>query len=275
MKKKLILIISIFISWIYLANFINAITVTKNSWEVLDNTTWTNISNLTNKIDVSSSDIKLNWKLYVTWKLCDNSWKCLWDIEYGTAAVPWKSCLDIKSKWITKDWIYHIKPDANPAFEVYCNMTFGDWWWTLIHVSEEANSRWKFKWDGSCAQLNKDCNYKVNNTLVDTSNKVLFYTDSNYYAKLDYINTWKWALTMKDDVSRWAWWHNAWLTLKDKWASVSRDTYWNRFRDNSKWLIFCENNYYWVMTLSYWWTNGWMQNNNAWWNTHTINVFIK
>ncbi|MCT4616946.1 MAG: hypothetical protein N4A38_01920 [Candidatus Gracilibacteria bacterium] len=41
----------------------NAIIITKNSGEVLDNSTWTNISSLTNKIDVSGADIKLNGKL--------------------------------------------------------------------------------------------------------------------------------------------------------------------------------------------------------------------
>ncbi|MCT4617109.1 MAG: hypothetical protein N4A38_02760 [Candidatus Gracilibacteria bacterium] len=84
--KKIILFISILLSGIYLANFINAITVTKNSGEVLDNSTWTNISSLTDKIDVSSSDIKLNGKLYVTGELCSNIGgvkKCLGSCDDG------------------------------------------------------------------------------------------------------------------------------------------------------------------------------------------------
>ncbi|MCT4617601.1 MAG: hypothetical protein N4A38_05335 [Candidatus Gracilibacteria bacterium] len=68
--KKLILTLSILLAGIYLVNFISAISVTKDSGEVLDNLTWSEISILTDKIDVSSSDIKLNGKLYVTGELC-------------------------------------------------------------------------------------------------------------------------------------------------------------------------------------------------------------
>ncbi|MCT4616975.1 MAG: hypothetical protein N4A38_02065, partial [Candidatus Gracilibacteria bacterium] len=78
--------ISILLSGIYLANFINAITVTKNSGEVLDNSTWGTISSLTDKIDITSSDIKLNGKLYVTGELCSNIGgvkKCLGSCESG------------------------------------------------------------------------------------------------------------------------------------------------------------------------------------------------
>jgi hypothetical protein len=111
--KKFILTLSILLAWIYLSNFISAIVITKNSWEVLDNTTWTNISNLTNKIDVSSSDIKLNWQLYVTWKLCDNSWKCLWE-KIWTENSPWTNCKTIladEPSYLNQDWEYWIKPD--------------------------------------------------------------------------------------------------------------------------------------------------------------------
>jgi len=275
--KKLILIISIFISWIYLANFIGAITVTKNSWEILDNTTWSNISSLTNKIDVSWSNIKLNWKLYVTWKICDNSWNCLWDIKkWLTSDNPWLSCLDIQNSWVTQDGIYWIKPDANPAYQVYCNMTFDDWWWTLIHVWQTATNGREFKWDGSCSLLNQHCNYKVNNTLVDASNKVLFHTDNNYWAKLNYNKTWKWALAMKDDASRWVSNWASWLTFMEDWPSVSRSEYWNQFRDHWGWILFGNDGHYWVMSLSYYTSNnGWMQDWPTNSSTHTINVFIK
>ncbi|MCT4617187.1 MAG: hypothetical protein N4A38_03170 [Candidatus Gracilibacteria bacterium] len=85
--KKIILSLSLILSGIYLANFIGAITVTKNSGEVLDNITWTNISSLTDKIDVSGSDIKLNGKLYVTGKICDGDGNCL-----GKSLIDKSSC---------------------------------------------------------------------------------------------------------------------------------------------------------------------------------------
>ncbi|MCT4616837.1 MAG: hypothetical protein N4A38_01345 [Candidatus Gracilibacteria bacterium] len=68
--KKLILSLSIILCLIYLTNFIGAISVTKNPGEILDNSTWGNISSLTNKIDVSGDNIKLNGKLYITGELC-------------------------------------------------------------------------------------------------------------------------------------------------------------------------------------------------------------
>ncbi|MCT4616908.1 MAG: hypothetical protein N4A38_01705 [Candidatus Gracilibacteria bacterium] len=97
--KKFILFLSIIFSGIYLANFIGAITISKNSGEVLDNSTWTNISSLTNKIDVGSSNIKLNGKLYVTGELCSvigGVKKCLGsclDGEYwDNASLSCKTC---------------------------------------------------------------------------------------------------------------------------------------------------------------------------------------
>ncbi|MCT4617349.1 MAG: hypothetical protein N4A38_04020 [Candidatus Gracilibacteria bacterium] len=60
--------------------------INKKSGEVLDNLTWTNISSLADKIDVSSSDIKLNGKLYVAGELCSvigGEKKCLGSCSEG------------------------------------------------------------------------------------------------------------------------------------------------------------------------------------------------
>ncbi|MCT4617733.1 MAG: fibrinogen-like YCDxxxxGGGW domain-containing protein [Candidatus Gracilibacteria bacterium] len=113
--KKFILFISILLSGIYLVNFISAITITKNSGEVLDNSTWGNIAGLTDKIDVSSSDIKLNGKLYVTGSLCDNDGNCL------------GQCSDINKHWdkITSSCINNVqdctveKPNATLATKTW------------------------------------------------------------------------------------------------------------------------------------------------------------
>ncbi|MCT4616699.1 MAG: fibrinogen-like YCDxxxxGGGW domain-containing protein [Candidatus Gracilibacteria bacterium] len=166
--KKLILIISIFVSGIYLANFISAITVTKNSGEVLDNITWTNISNLTNKIDVSSSDIKLNGKLYVTGKLCDNSGKCLGDGPKGTENNPGLSCNDILiSGNSTGSGNYYIKPTGyiGNAFQTYCDMDNADGGWTHV-MTFGSNS---ILTDNAVGGIN-DASFKYN---TDTINKLL------------------------------------------------------------------------------------------------------
>jgi hypothetical protein len=97
--KKLILSLSIILCLIYLTNFIGAISVTKNPWEILDNSTWWNISSLTNKIDVSWDNIKLNWKLYITWELCSVVWwvkkclwKCTWDQIWNSTTKTCEDC---------------------------------------------------------------------------------------------------------------------------------------------------------------------------------------
>ncbi|MCT4617505.1 MAG: hypothetical protein N4A38_04835 [Candidatus Gracilibacteria bacterium] len=84
--KKLTLFLSALLAGFYLTNFIGAITITKNSGEVLDNLTRTNISSLTDKIDISSSDIKLNGKLSITGELCSvigGEKKCLGSCQSG------------------------------------------------------------------------------------------------------------------------------------------------------------------------------------------------
>jgi len=74
MMKKIIILISIFIAWIYLSSAVNIVLT---SWEKLDNSSWTDLSSVLNKVDVSWNNININWKLAVDWKICDADNKCL------------------------------------------------------------------------------------------------------------------------------------------------------------------------------------------------------
>ncbi|MCT4617509.1 MAG: fibrinogen-like YCDxxxxGGGW domain-containing protein [Candidatus Gracilibacteria bacterium] len=165
--KKFILLISILLSGIYLANFISAISVNKNSGEVLDNTTWTSISSLTNKIDVNSSDIKLNGKLYVTGELCSDiggTKKCLGSCNNGKvwdhATLSCKivtdgtSCQNIydKGERVSQNYLIDVDGDGgNDPFKVYCDMQYDGGGWTLVMRS--------VKWYDSIPTVNFDSSF--------------------------------------------------------------------------------------------------------------------
>jgi len=63
--KKVLIFLSVFLSLIYLSG---AIDIVLTSWKKLDNSSWTNLSSVLNKIDTNSSDLNINWKLSVDWK---------------------------------------------------------------------------------------------------------------------------------------------------------------------------------------------------------------
>jgi hypothetical protein len=187
--KKFILFISILLSWIYLVNFISAITITKNSGEVLDNSTWWNIAWLTDKIDVSSSDIKLNWKLYVTWSLCDNDWNCLWQ------------CSDINKHWdkITSSCINNVqdctveKPNATLATKTW--NWVDDYWECTIQTCAD----WYVKnWD-SCEQPSWGTSSNPWTSCLDLKNKWVN-TNWVYWIKPS------WTAFQAYCIMDWNWW---------------------------------------------------------------------
>jgi len=157
--KKLLIFISLFIASIYLSS---AIIITLSSWQKLDNSSWNNLSSVLNKVDVSWSDLNINWRLAVDWKICDInnnclgecSWWDIWDTSNNTCITPAstpetadKTCKTIKEKNASAwDWEYWINPDGDgwvDAFKVYCDMNT-DWWgWTLVtRDSKDTSMDW-------------------------------------------------------------------------------------------------------------------------------------
>jgi len=144
--KKLLIFISIFISLVYLSSAINIVLT---SWKKLDNNSWTNLSSVLNKVDVNSSDLKINWKLAVNWKICDTNDNCLWECSWwqiwdtSINSCKWVpvSCKAIYDDWERISWKYLIDSDWSwwrDAFEVYCDMTSQWWGWTRWYKSSNS-----------------------------------------------------------------------------------------------------------------------------------------
>lgn len=72
----------------------------------------------------------------------DSSWRKWSDNSFASSCSWYKIPGNWESySWDIWDWIYLIKPDSNPAFKVYCDMTFNWWWWTLVVNSKS----WDFE----------------------------------------------------------------------------------------------------------------------------------
>ena len=162
-------------------NYTNRYPYTKwdSIWVILNYTWWTN-SGYTIYTPIEDSwtwiDITNTWQ--TVWKIVidDNSTSSTWvnvntmsgyvtDVNNVTQIIlwtsssnPWLSCNDIKIQSPSAiDWIYWVKPDTNPTFQVYCDMTI-DWWgWTLI------------------------MNLDTNDWNVENYNSAYWYDTSNYW----------------------------------------------------------------------------------------------
>jgi hypothetical protein len=153
--KKILIFTSLFIAWIYLSS---AISITLNSWKKLESSSWTNLSSVLNKVDVSWNNLSVNWKLSINWKICIETW-CLWECSWwqiwdkntNTCILPattpetaWKTCKTIldENPW-TPSWLKWIDPDGDwwlSPFQAYCDMTTNGWGRTKWYDSN--NSVW-------------------------------------------------------------------------------------------------------------------------------------
>ncbi|EKE29230.1 MAG: hypothetical protein ACD_2C00205G0003 [uncultured bacterium (gcode 4)] len=154
----------------------------------------------------------------------DTSWASSWSA--GT------SCKTIKESYpTTTDWVYWIKPDANPAIQTYCDMTT-DWGgWTKIMHANFSN----FFTTSNYTLLNEN-----------TANNASLYSIIN---RLDSFKDWN-KYTFRFQIWR------TWDTTSYK-TSMSNYTIWsqnhNPFISSTDWsdFIFLD----WEKTSTCWWFN--------------------
>jgi hypothetical protein len=155
--KKLIIFISLLVTWIYLSN---AISITLNSRQKLESSQWTDLSSTLNKVNVSGNNLSVNGKFSINWKIClaDNNclWECWdwyhWDTSSNscitnawTESAPWTSCLDLYNKWAREDKAYYLTWASGKKFLVYCDMTTAWGGWTLVAKTWHAHHAWSWR----------------------------------------------------------------------------------------------------------------------------------
>jgi len=240
--KKLVLLISLFISLIYLSS---AIDIVLNSWEKLDNSSWTKLSWVLNKVDINSSDLNINWKLSVDWKICDINNNCLWECKdwkvwdnnslscippFSTPEVAGKTCDTIYASWTTTDWNYYLDPDWEgwvEPFQAYCDMRT-DWGWTMV---------FRGKWNWTVADFTScvDDNY-INNPRLYCINHSLF----TYAAYIAQASFWQ---TSNEVKTNWS------MNYHKLWQRPSRPTrVWVRVSWTDSWH---------TAPSTYWWRHNW------------------
>lgn len=120
-----------------------------------------------------------------------DGWKRWSDENYA------KSCNEYRTPngnytyaWDVWDGIYFIKPDINPPFKVYCDMTRDGGWWTLVvrAISWSYNHR-NTSAVGSFSALWQITAFKFSDSLINTIPKTIYRTNNDDFSVNVYFDT--------------------------------------------------------------------------------------
>ncbi len=267
------------------------------SWNPLDSTTSYNTTpsaTSCNYICDSSSwyfwnttvcESQWNWDWSTTWYLFKNpSWVEQYPLNCNDLLdqSTWKNTL-VWSPWNgTKfnDWVYWIKPDSNPAFKTYCDMTSNGWWWTMLTTQTAYDWINVYVAGNNCYDLNTTCwwdlNKLWNSTIHYTKVKILHknwkYVIFNLKNWWYFENMFSWLATysvsidpayiFEDTIHNRAWYTD---NLIYRWPNDGNNSL--RFANNSidpvnwysyafKWATNCANIWYSIWNpncVSTWW----------------------
>ncbi len=173
--------------------------------------------------------VENNWKLNTLWA---NNWQNLikvvpveitWNDVSGRKWTNWKfakTCNDYKNSsspytyiWDTGDWIYIIKPNANPEFKVYCDMTTDSGGWTRF-----VDIKWDYSFDDArncwlgtnISNANLEC-FNPNRYSINPTTLMNIDWSGNYtYTMLDSNNS---ITTQSSNGQRRCLWHNEYMTI--------------------------------------------------------------
>jgi len=210
--KKIIIFISILLSFIALSSAIN---VFLNWWDILSMVKWNEMASTLNKVDINSNNLKINWKLAVNWKICLDNGQCLGEC---LGSEHWDSTTNscINNTQIRTNQACSLKP-ANSVWNsvsaitqtrTYNTSTKTWWaWWPTLTSSHNLTAsttscnfvcdtsgglNWSYYWNwSSCVQLwwanNYRLTWKTSTTLSFAWNETL--GASNYIIK-NYTDSW-------------------------------------------------------------------------------------
>lgn len=224
-------------------------TLWDNFWIILSGSTNIPVQEGNSGSNVTITDNPTNYNIVVDneniWNSSSTNWE--WDstlwfkLKWGDNNYYYpKSCNDliisvstdfkIWTTWAynwTKfiDWVYYIKPNSNPEFKVYCDMTTDNGGWSL--VANSWNTCYDSSMDNKFKQLGKFIFTGSTNTITFNKSRLLC-NRSN--ASFDNVLNFSSYRTNIDSIS----WYSSFYNIS--WSSASHNTtYYANFTEWHRW----------------------------------------
>jgi len=217
--------------------------VVSNNWVLNTAFIW-NWSNLIEVVE----DYLIEWD--------DTIWRKYNNGTFATSCNTYKNpSWDYVYDWDIWNWIYWIKPNSDPEFKVYCDMTTSWGWWTRIYYHTAV-------WDYKFITDLKDPEYNLDSWGFSEAMNILAFDDillKEEWNDYTWSHSANYFMNIYDTHPEWAsnYWHwddyeshlvinwdpkaqillsdNEWASSKDLCWFYFGTTYWEYWSDNSDW----------------------------------------